>query len=143
IGLGGGVIVAFFATTLVGRAFDVQLPSLFDVMTPTPFILGTTFGLLMAVIGAVVPALLAGQVSPLEGMNRVANIKKWDFNRYFLIFGPLLTIGALLVMYGSISGIITIEAATYAAVTLLIGLVLIDTVIFNPQATFVAAVLKL
>src|SRR5439155_8584946 len=85
VGLGVGVLVAFFATTLVGRAFDVQLPSLFDVMTPTPFILGTTFGLLMALIGAVVPALLAGQVSPLEGMNRVAHLKKWDFTRYYLI----------------------------------------------------------
>jgi putative ABC transport system permease protein len=75
-------------------------------------------------------------------MNRVANIKKWDFTRYYLIFGPLLTIGALIVMYGSISGIITIEAATYAAVALLIGLVLIDIVIFDPQASFVAGLLR-
>lgn len=142
IGLGVGVVVAFFATTLVGRAFDVQLPSLFDVMTPTPFILGTTFGLLMAVIGAIVPALLAGQVSPLEGMNRVANIKKWDFTRYFLIFGPLLTIGSLIVLYGSITERITIDAASYGAVALLVGLVLIDIVIFDPQATFVASLLK-
>ncbi|MBW8884250.1 MAG: ABC transporter permease, partial [Planctomycetia bacterium] len=103
IGLGVGVLIAFFATSLVGRAFDVQLPSLFDVMTPTPFIVGTTFGLIMALAGAVVPALLAGQVSPLEGMNRVTNIKKWDFTRYYLIFGPLITIGALIVMYASIT----------------------------------------
>src|SRR4029079_17949225 len=142
IGLGFGVVIAYFATTLIGRAFDVQLPSLFDVMTPTPFILGTAFGLIMALVGAIVPALLAGQVSPLEGMNRVANIKKWDFTRYYLIFGPLLTIGALIVMYLSITEIITIEAATYAAVTLLIGLVLIDIVIFDPQASFVAGLLR-
>src|SRR5439155_2158648 len=142
VGLGVGVVVAFFATTLVGRAFDVQLPSLVDVMTPTPFILGTTFGLLMALVGAVVPALLAGQVSPLEGMNRVANIKKWDFTRYYLIFGPLLTIGSLIVMYLSITERISIDAATYAAVALLVGLVLIDIVIFDPQAAFVASLLK-
>lgn len=143
IGLLFGVGLAFVATALVGRAFDVQLPRLREVMTPTPFILGTTFGLVMALAGAVVPALLAAQVSPLEGMNRVANIKKWDFTRYYLIFGPLITIGALVVMYGSITGWIHIDAATYAAVALLIGLVLIDTVIFDPQAAFVASLLKL
>jgi putative ABC transport system permease protein len=143
IGLGLGVAIAFFATTLVGRVFDVQLPSLFEVMTPQPFIIGSFFGLAMAVIGAIVPALLAARVSPLEGMNRVTNVKKWDFTRYYLLFGPLLTIAGLALMYGSISGIVTIDAATYAAILLLIGLVLIDTVIFDPQAVFVASVLKL
>src|SRR5690349_6335601 len=101
VGLDVGVLIAFFATSLIGRAFDVQLPSVFDVMTPTPFIFGAAFGLIMALVGAMLPALLAGLVSPLEGMNRVANIKKWDFTRYYLIFGPLLTIGSLLVMYAA------------------------------------------
>jgi putative ABC transport system permease protein len=142
IGLGFGFVIAYFATTLIGRAFDVQLPSLFDVMTPTPFIFGTAFGLIMALVGAIVPALLAGQVSPLEGMNRVANIKKWDFTRYYLIFGPLITIGSLLVLYGAITERIDINAATYAAVALLVGLVLIDTVVFDPQASFIAALLR-
>jgi putative ABC transport system permease protein len=142
LGLVLGVVVAFLSTGLIARAFDVQLPRLVEVMTPWPFILGTTFGLVMALVGAVVPAYLAGQVSPLEGMNRVTSIKKWDFTRWFLIIGSLLTIGSLLLIYASIVGLVHIKSGTFAAVALLIGLVLLDTVVLDPQASFVARLLR-
>jgi putative ABC transport system permease protein len=143
LGIGLGVLLAFVGTNLVGRAFDVQLPPLRDVMTPQPFITGIVFGLIMALVGAVVPALLAAQVSPLEGMNRVANIKKWDFTRLFLVAGLILTVGSLVEIYGSIEGRLPIDAATYSAVALLVGLVLLDTTILSPQASLVARLLKL
>jgi putative ABC transport system permease protein len=142
IGLGLGVALAFLGTFFIGRAFEVQLPALRDVMTPKPFITGTVFGLLMAVVGAVVPAYLAGQVSPLEGMNRVAIVRKWNFTRLFLVLGSLLTIGSLVLIYLCILGRLPIEGATYFAVTLLIGVVLLDMTILAPQAAFVAMILK-
>src|SRR5262249_52914467 len=87
LGMVLGVLLAYFGTKLIGGAFDVQFPHLREVATPRPFIIGALFGMIMAVTGAVVPAYLAGQVSPLEGMNRVTEIKKWNFTRLFLIVG--------------------------------------------------------
>jgi len=142
VGLGLGVTLAFLGTYFVGRAFDVQLPRLREVMTPTPFITGIVFGLLMAFLGAVVPAYLAGQVSPLEGMNRVTNIKKWNFTRLFLVLGTVLTVGSLALIYGAITERFPIKGATYCAVTLLIGLVMLDMTIMGPQASFVATLLR-
>ncbi len=143
IGLGLGVALAFLGTFLIGRAFQVQFPALREVMTPMPFITGIVFGLLMAVVGAVVPAYLAGQVSPLEGMNRVATVRKWNFTRLFVVLGIVLTIGSLVLIYLCILGRLPIEGATYCAVTLLIGVVLLDMTILEPQASFVAMILKL
>jgi putative ABC transport system permease protein len=142
VGLGLGVLLAFLGTYFVGKAFDVQLPHIREVMSPTPFITGIVFGLLMAVVGAVVPAYLAGQVSPLEGMNRVTNIKKWNFTRLFLVLGTVLTVGSLTLIYGAITERFPIKGATYCAVTLLIGLVMLDTTIMGPQASMVAALLR-
>lgn len=138
-----GVALAYFGTKLIGRAFDVQFPLLREVATPQPFIMGGLFGMIMAVMGAIVPAYLAGQVSPLEGMNRVTDIKKWNFTRLFLIFGTVLTGGSLLIIYGAIKSTVPINGATYAGVTLLIGLVMLDTTVLGPQASLVASVLRL
>jgi len=142
LGIGLGVLLAYFGTNLIGRAFDVQFPHLSEVATPRPFIVGAVFGMVMAIAGAVVPAFLAAQVSPLEGMNRVTNIKRWDFTRGFLIVGLVLTIGSLALIFGSITGQFPIQGATYCGVTLLIGLVTLDTTVLDPQASLVAWVLR-
>ena len=142
LGLGLGVLLAYLGTNLIARAFDVQLPHISEVMTLHPFIVGTTFGLIMALVGAIVPAYLAGQVSPLEGMNRVTTVRKWNFKRLFVFLGSMFTICSLALIYGSISGEFPIKGATYCGVTLLIGMVMLDTVILDPQASFVASLLR-
>jgi putative ABC transport system permease protein len=142
VGLALGVVLAFLGTFLVGRAFDVQLPRLVEVITPWPFVIGTVFGLVMTLLGAVLPAYLAGQVSPLEGMNRVASVRKWDFTRELLIAGVVTTVVSLALTYACITGRLPIQAATYCAVALLIGLVLIGSTALGPQASFVAGLLK-
>lgn len=143
LGMLFGVLLAYFGTTLIARAFDVQFPHLSEVATPRPFIVGALFGMIMAVMGAIVPAYLAGQVSPLEGMNRVTDIKKWNFTRMFLILGSVLTVGSLILIYGAIKAAVPMKSATYCAVTLLIGLVMLDTTMLGPQASLVARFLRL
>lgn len=142
VGLVLGVVLAFLGTFLIGRAFDVQLPRLVEVITIRPFVIGTVFGLVMTVLGAVVPAYLAGQVSPLEGMNRVTSVRNWDFTRTFLIIGVAATIISLGLIYACVLGYLPIEAATYCAIALLIGLVLVGSTALGPQAKFVASFLR-
>jgi putative ABC transport system permease protein len=143
IGMGAGVALAFVGTNLVGNAFDVQLPRLSEVITLGPFILGAVFGMGMAILGAVIPAIVAWYVSPLEGMNRVVAEKNWNFTRLLLGGGALLTIGSLALIYGAITERFPINGATYCGVTLLIGLVMLDTVMLKPQASLVSQPLKL
>jgi putative ABC transport system permease protein len=142
IGMGMGVLLAFVGTRLVGSAFDVQLPRLVEVITIWPFVTGGVFGLVMTLLGAIIPSIVASYVSPLEGMNRVAPTISWNFTRILLVGGVLLTIGSLAVIFASIFGWLPIYGATYFGVTLLIGLVMLDTVILRPQAWLVRQPLK-
>jgi putative ABC transport system permease protein len=111
-------------------------------MTPQPFIIGAVFGLGMAFVGAAIPAIFAGFISPLEGMNRSAGRKRRDFTWFFLILGSVLTIGSAGVIYGSIIGAFPIGTATFAAITLLVGLVVLDGVILPPQATVISWLMR-
>lgn len=142
IGIALGVLTAFVVTYVLATSFQVQLPRLVEVMTPKPFVVGTVFGLGMALIGTALPALVASRVSPLEGMNRSPAGRSRASTRWFFIVGSLLTLGSALIIYGSIAGWLPMDMATFAALTLLIGLVLLDAVILGPQATFVSWLLK-
>jgi putative ABC transport system permease protein len=142
IGMGVGVLLAFVGTRLVGSAFDVQLPRLVEVITIWPFVTGGLFGLVMTLLGAIIPSIVASHVSPLEGMNRVAPTISWNFTRILLVGGVLITLGSLAVIFSSIFGWLPINGATYFGVTLLIGLVMLDTVILRPQAWLVRQPLR-
>jgi putative ABC transport system permease protein len=142
LGMALGVGTAYFATHTLAHAFQVQLPHLTEVMTPTPFIVGAAFGMCMAFAGALVPALLAGSVSPLEGMNRVVPGRSRNFTWLFLAGGVLLTGGSLAIIFGSIFGILGIDIAAYFGPVLLIGLVMLDSVILGPQVSFVSWLLR-
>lgn len=142
LGMGLGVLLAFVGTQIVGRAFDVQLPRLIEVVTIWPFITGGVFGCIMTLLGAIIPAYVASFVSPLEGMNRTAPQISWHFTRILLSGGLVLTVGSLALIYGAITERFPIQGATYCGVTLLIGLVMLDTVILKPQAWLVRQPLR-
>jgi putative ABC transport system permease protein len=143
IGMLAGVGVAFVVTYVLATAFSVELPRLVEVMSPQPFVVGAIFGLAMALVGAVVPAILAGRVSPLEGMNRQVNVPTLRLTALFFVVGLVLTGGALYVIAGSIRGSHSIAAAQYAAWPLLIGMVMLNSVVMAPLARFVASVFRL
>jgi putative ABC transport system permease protein len=143
VGCGTGLGLAYVGTQVIAQAFEVQLPRLVEVMTPRPFIVGAIFGMLMAFIGAVLPAWLAGRVSPLEGMNRLVRQPSRNFNWLFAIVGTVLVLGAAYVTYNCITGAFPIEGASYAAPPLLIGLVMLDTVLLGPQVALAGWFLRL
>jgi putative ABC transport system permease protein len=135
LGMLSGVLTALVVTRSLADAFEVQLPQLREVITPWPFVRGTVFGLTMAVVGAWVPAMLAGRVSPLEGMNRIVPPPSRRLHGWFLGVGSVLAASGLGVILGSIFGWLPIDSATYAAPLFLIGVVLLDSVVLAPQAS--------
>jgi putative ABC transport system permease protein len=142
LGIGIGVLIAWGVSFVLASAFEVQLPPLWDVITPTPFILGGAFGIGMAFIGALAPALLAARVSPLEGMNRSSGVKGGNYNGILAVVGGVLTVVSLIVMFLTIGGRLPTSFGVTASVPMLIGLVILDSLILEPQATFIAWLLK-
>jgi putative ABC transport system permease protein len=142
IGMLLGVSLAYIGTNVVARAFSVQLPRLVEVITPWPFVTAFVFGMGTAFAGAFVPAILAGLVSPLEGMNRAVKERNRSFTLFFLIAGFLLTLISSLVIAGSIYGFLPIDRASDLAWLFLIGVVFLNAVIMVPQATAIAGLLK-
>ena len=138
LGIALGVGMAFVATFVVGRVFQVQLPRLVEVMTIQPFLLGGIFGLSMAVLAAYVPARLAGRISPLEGMNRIAPGKSRSATWVFLVGGLALTAGSVVLIFASIYEFVPIEVAGYVAPLFLVGVVMLDSLILAPQAMLCA-----
>jgi putative ABC transport system permease protein len=142
VGLLFGVALAFVGSNMVARAFDVQLPRLVEVMTIWPFVTGAMFGMGTALVGAFFPAILAGRVSPLEGMNRSAKTRPRSTTALMFITGLIMTLISVGLIFGSILGYIKIDRAADFAIVFLIGLVLLNAVALVPQAGMVAALIK-
>lgn len=143
IGIATGFGLAYVGTQVIAQAFEVQLPRLVEVMTPWPFIVGAVFGILMSLIGAALPAWMAGQVSPLEGMNRLVRQPSRNFNTLFLVGGLIQVVGSLAVTAACIYGYLPIDVATWAGLPLLIGLVMLNSLVLRPQVGIIGAVLGL
>jgi len=142
VGIGTGFLLAYIGTNVIAAAFDVQLPRLFEVITIWPFVTGALFGIIAALLGSFIPSILAGRISPLEGMNRLVKQPSRNFTTLFVVVGTIFVASSLAVIFACIYGRIPIETATYAAPVLLIGLVLLDTVLLPPQVALASAVLR-
>jgi len=142
LGIAFGVLLAYIATALIGKVFEVQLPKLSEVATPWPFVLGAAFGMSLAYVGARVPARLAMQISPLEGMNRSVEERSRSYTLLLLGGGLALVVLGSLGVLGSIYQVLPTEAGSDVGLVMLIGLVMINGALLTPQARAVAALLK-
>lgn len=139
LGIGLGLVTAWLLTDLLARILDVALPSATQFMTsPWPYVLALLFGFILSTAGAVLPAVRAGRVSPLEGMSWVTRSDIAGAPRKYLYVGLIVfTISAIVIAAG-IAGYISIDIPTYGAVGLLIGVVLIVPFILKPLASLAA-----
>jgi putative ABC transport system permease protein len=138
LGIGAGVGITYVSTWVLAVVFEVQLPRITEVMTPTPFLLGAGFGLGMALVGAVVPAWIAGRVSPLEGMNRLVKPQSRSSTALLLVTGLAIAGISMGAIMASVLGYVPIDVAQYFAVPFLAGIVLLDSLILAPQAGLIA-----
>ena len=133
IGIVMGVVAAFVVTFVVARAFQVDLPRLVEVMTIWPFVIGAGFGICMSIAGAIVPAWLAGRVSPLEGMNRIVPPQSKVSAFWSLIAGTVLAGGSLAGIMAGILGYVPVDITTWFGPTFLIGVVILNGLILAPR----------
>ena len=142
IGYGVGFGAAWVSTRTLIDVLDVKLPAVSEVLNIWPFLWGALFGIGLAVIGALLPAMRAGRVSPLEGMSRVVPRDSQSWSWPLFLGGLVLSaIGGSLIV-GGIQGWLPSDYPVYGAIPLLVGIVALETVMLWPQATFLAWLLR-
>lgn len=140
VGIGVGLVTAILLIKILAKTLDVSLPSATQFMSsPLPYILAVIFGLSLSVIGALIPALRAGRVSPLEGMSWVVKMGSSGTSRRNLLIGFVLFVASSLLIGGGIAGYVPIEVPTYAAVGLLVSLVLMLQAVLGTLAWVASA----
>jgi putative ABC transport system permease protein len=139
IGMAWGLAVAWFSNRILTEALEVNLATVRDTLTWKPFAVGAAFGLVMSVLGALIPAYLVTRVSPLEGMSRVSSgdLRNWSWP--FFIIGLLLLAGGALLIAGGVLQYLPITMPMYGGLMCMGGIVALQTVLLRPQATLIAS----
>jgi putative ABC transport system permease protein len=140
IGIPLGLAMAYGLNRSMSRGFDVILPD--PQISWLPLLLAPVLGIGVALVGAFVPALRAGQVSPLEGMSRVSKQDMEGTSVFYLILGAILVVVGCLIIYLGIKQVISIMLPPFGAVALLVGVVFLSPPILEPLISIFSKLLS-
>jgi putative ABC transport system permease protein len=121
IGIGAGLLFAYLANDFLSVALEATLPKIRDVISWQPFVYAALLGLGISLVGVLIPAWRAGQVSPLEGMSHVSKEDMSNMPLPYILLGIVSMIVGGVIVYLGISGQISIYAPRYGAILLLLG----------------------
>jgi putative ABC transport system permease protein len=135
LGIGAGLLAAQYLNMGLSRLLDVSLPAM--QLSAWPFVWALVFGFAVSFLGALVPAIRVGRVSPLEGMSRAASE---DFSRppaIYVVIGLVLTVVSAVLIFGGTFGYLPIIVPTFAALGLHLGIVLLYPLVLAPLSAAV------
>ena len=130
LGIGGGVLAAYFLNISLSSLLDVPLPAM--RLSALPLVLAVVFGLGVSLAGARVPARRAGKVSPLEGMDRVSREDLGGVPRIYIHGGAFLTLASATLITLSIRGFLPMDVAIFSGTFLFIGIVSLFPLVLEP-----------
>jgi putative ABC transport system permease protein len=135
-----GVVGACFLTRAMGTLYETTLPSI----QPTPFsiLLAVTFGMGISLIGAILPARRACQLSPVEAMRQVLPEEIEGVSSWLTVLGSGLVVICGSVLASCILGWLPMLHSVWSAVMLLTGLVLLMPTVVGPLSYLVTAALQ-
>ena len=138
VGIGVGVFTAHFVTDFLKQLMKLELPPN-HYGNVLAYLLAAAFGLIITMIGALVPTIRVWRVSPLEGMSRVAPEDMVSVPLRYVAIGGVLVVASGIVIGLAIAGRMPIDAATIAAIPLLMGVVLLMPIVLAPLAKLAVA----
>jgi putative ABC transport system permease protein len=130
LGIGVGVLAAYFLNRSLSSLLDVPLPTM--RVSALPLVLAVVFGLGVSLAGARVPARRAGKVSPLEGMDRVSREDLGGVPRIYIHLGAVLTLASATLITLSIRGFLPMDVAIFSGTFLFIGIVSLFPLVLAP-----------
>ncbi len=135
-----GMVVGYFFGILLNLATSalLQSPLPKPPFSLEPFIIGLCVGMAISVLSAVIPALLASFVTPLEGMRNITTSRSHSMLPWIGTAGVLMVIMSAVLLYLSITGLISIDYASPAGVLMNFGGVLVAPLIMVPFARLAA-----
>lgn len=121
VGIVLGLGLAYLLNDSLSVALEATLPKIREVMTWQPFAYAVLVGLGISLVGVLIPAWRAGQVSPLEGMSHVSREDLSGMPLPYIIIGFISMIVGGVITYLGITEQISIYAPRYGAILLLLG----------------------
>jgi len=134
-----GVIGAHLLTVGMMKVYSNSIPPL--LITPGPFILAGVLGPLMSLFGVIVPAYLAGKITPLEGMRPIVveHDRRIPLSFVILAVSVFITTGSLLA--GSIMGLLPLVLLPVFGVIFTAAFVMLVPIVLKSMSKATAAVL--
>ncbi|WP_428305944.1 FtsX-like permease family protein [Lacipirellula sp.] len=134
-----GVLIARYLNMAMGAMYGTTLPPLH--LDKEPFLLAALFGIGMSMVGAIVPALKASRLNPLDALRDVLPDEIEGGSRWLVAFGFFTVFVCAVLLALSITGYLPSSVAVYAGVLGLVGLVLILPAALPTITRTVAAIL--
>jgi putative ABC transport system permease protein len=134
-----GVVGAQLLTAGMTRIYSASVPAL--LITPGPFVLAAVVGPVVSLFGVIVPAYLAGKITPLEGMRPSIqeNNRRIPLSYCILAVSVFLILGSLLT--ACIVGWLPVILLPIVGVFFTVNWVMLVPIVLRDMTRFSAAVL--
>ncbi len=140
LGIPLGLLGARFLTQALGKILQVELPP--PEISSWPLFLAVLFGLGVSLLGAVMPARRAAQLSPMEALRAVAQTDLEGSSTRSIVFGGCLIAMATVVLVFLLRGELPNYLAVPNAVAILLGIVLVIPLLIGPLSAAAVALLR-
>lgn len=140
LGIPLGLLGARFLTQALGKILQVELPP--PEISSWPLFLAVLFGLGVSLMGAVLPARRAAQLSPMEALRAVAQTDLEGSSTRSIVFGGCLIGMATVVLVFLLRGELPNYLAVPNAVAILLGIVLVIPLLIGPLSAAAVALLR-
>ncbi|MGW8257042.1 MAG: FtsX-like permease family protein [Thermoguttaceae bacterium] len=134
-----GVGGAYLLTAGMMKVYSNSMPAL--VITPEPFIIALLLGPAISLIGAFVPAYMAGKITPLEGMRPIISENNRRIPVSFMVIGVLVFIITGSLLAASIAGYMPLSTLPLFGVIFTAAFVMLVPIVLKHLSRFTAAVL--
>lgn len=136
-----GILGAHYLSVAMGSLYKATLPPI--ELTAYPFIVGAACGLGISLVAAALPARKATHLSPLEAMRDVLPEEIEGVQWSLVGLGGAIVAVCIAVMTASILGWVSMVHTVWAAILLLVGLVLLLPIALGPLSAITGFFIKM
>jgi putative ABC transport system permease protein len=134
-----GVLGANLLTAGMMKIYSSSIPPL--QITPGPFLLAGALGPIMSLIGVIVPAYMAGKITPLEGMRPMIAENNKHIHSSYVITAVIVFVTTGSLLAGSIMGYLPLALLPSFGVIFTAAIVMLVPIVLKSLSKFTASVL--
>jgi putative ABC transport system permease protein len=134
-----GVVGAHLLSAGMMKVYSNSIPPLF--FTPGPFILAAVLGPMISLFGVIVPAYMAGKITPLEGMRPIVSEHNRRIPASFVILAVVVFTVTGSLLAGSIMGYLPLVMLPIFGVLFTAAFVMLVPIVLKAMSKGTAAVL--